>query len=494
MKRIFYSLILVLSIFILDLRFCQAQNQNNIWCFGDSSGIDFNQNPPTPFRTSLDVRGSCASIADSSGRLLFYAEANGHIQDIGTNVYNQNNVQMPNGDSIIGGGWYNELLILPYPGSTNKYYLFTSTLYTHLGLYYSIIDMSLNAGLGDVTLKNIPLNSNPVWDAQAAVKHANGRDWWLIDKDLSTGGSNGNNLFYIYLVTQDSIFQLQQNIGAINQTDLGGMCFSKNGDKLLFWSVNGLLELFDFDRCTGLLSNYRLITNIPSINYRYFGGAFSPSGNYIYTSTNNLPSDVYQYDINAVDISASRITIASVDTPTYVGGQLRLAPDDKIYWACVWNDGSHFNYPYPDSAFTGTTMNLSVINNPDLPGSACNFTYYNFYLGGTRTYAGLPNNPDYSLGSISNSICDTLSSVNFLNPFVAISISPNPFTENVHIEQLDHSAEGHVFRIFDSMGRMVYSNRIKSEYETLNLSFLPSGLYMLFIDNHPVSFKLIKLN
>lgn len=53
-------------------------------------------------------------------------------------------------------------------------------------------------------------------------------------------------------------------------------------------------------------------------------------------------------------------------------------------------------------------MNLSVINSPDLPGAACDFQPYSFYLGGKRTYWGLPNNPDYDLGPLVGSPCDTL--------------------------------------------------------------------------------------
>jgi hypothetical protein len=52
---------------------------------------------------------------------------------------------------------------------------------------------------------------------------------------------------------------------------------------------------------------------------------------------------------------------------------------------------------------------LSVINEPDSLGAACNFTPYSFYLGGARTYWGLPNNPDYDLGPLVGSPCDTLS-------------------------------------------------------------------------------------
>ncbi|MBK7388877.1 MAG: hypothetical protein IPI23_07330 [Bacteroidetes bacterium] len=58
-----------------------AQKRGNVWCFGDSAGIDFsNLGLPQVFTSSLDTRGSCASIADTSGQLLFYAETNGNLR------------------------------------------------------------------------------------------------------------------------------------------------------------------------------------------------------------------------------------------------------------------------------------------------------------------------------------------------------------------------------------------------------------------------------
>lgn len=58
--------------------------------------------------------------------------------------------------------------------------------------------------------------------------------------------------------------------------------------------------------------------------------------------------------------------------------------------------------------------NLGVINLPDSPGLACNFQPWSFYLGGKRTYWGLPNNPDYELGPVTGSICDTLTGINYI--------------------------------------------------------------------------------
>ena len=93
-----------------------AQKRNNIWCFGDSSGIDFNlPNGPVPISTILNTRGSCVSIADTSGQLLFYSAYDETAGIFGTDpvkVYTKYNSVMNNGDSIKGGGWYKELVIV----------------------------------------------------------------------------------------------------------------------------------------------------------------------------------------------------------------------------------------------------------------------------------------------------------------------------------------------------------------------------------------------
>ncbi|HQP02691.1 MAG TPA: hypothetical protein PK337_10360 [Bacteroidia bacterium] len=89
--------------------------QNNIWCFGDSAGIDFNASLPSTFNSSIKGRGSCTSIADSTGNLLFYAYTRATLFGKTTLVFNYTHQLMDNGDSIVGEGWYNELTIIPDP-------------------------------------------------------------------------------------------------------------------------------------------------------------------------------------------------------------------------------------------------------------------------------------------------------------------------------------------------------------------------------------------
>ncbi|MBK7388266.1 MAG: hypothetical protein IPI23_04080 [Bacteroidetes bacterium] len=81
------KILIILMLFVFSGS-CIAQKRNAVWCFGDSAGIDFsNLGSPQVFSTSLDTRGSCASIADTSGQLLFYAETNGNLSSNSTQVY-----------------------------------------------------------------------------------------------------------------------------------------------------------------------------------------------------------------------------------------------------------------------------------------------------------------------------------------------------------------------------------------------------------------------
>jgi len=49
-------------------------------------------------------------------------------------------------------------------------------------LWYSVIDMNLNGGNGSVVQNNVILfNDTLSTSGPQAVKHANGRDWWIIE-------------------------------------------------------------------------------------------------------------------------------------------------------------------------------------------------------------------------------------------------------------------------------------------------------------------------
>lgn len=488
---------LVLNIFLYNS--INAQKQNAIWCFGDSAGINFSDTSNlTTFSTALDTRGSCVSIADTNGQLLFYANTRATLPGYTTRVWNRLNQIMDGGDSIVGRAWFNELIIIPRPGFASQYYLFTAGVTIYYGLYYSIIDMSENGGLGKVIQKNIPIHSFEAWDGMAAIKHANGRDWWLITKDNRSGSPNGSNVFTKYLITDTAIIEILQSSGSVVYGGAGTMTFSKTGTKFLFTTWAGLIEVFDFDRCLGLFSNPIIVTGVRSTgNIVTVGSAFSPDENVVYVSQNDTTSYLFQYSLSAANINASKDTLSVIPHPHVAGGVLRLAPDDKIYWSCVWNNEVTYNFPYADSMFHTENMNLSVISSPNSLGSTCNFSLYGFYLGGKRTYWGLPNNPDYSMGPLSGSICDTLASISSILDLKErfFNVYPNPTSDYIFINFSRECGQNIELKIYDLYGKIILQKEMKQFNQELNIITLPKGMYIIKVNNGKINseVKLMKL-
>ena len=341
--------------------------------------------------------------------------------------------------------------------------------------------MSLNGGLGAVIQKNIQLNTYQASDGLGAVKHGNGRDWWIITKDYDSNIAQDS--LHVYLVSPMGIQESIQQTGVAFEGGLDDMTFSKDGSKFLLTAYNSVIETMDFDRCTGLFRNANVIFH-SSLIESITGSAFSPNGKVAYYSTADANSYLIQLDLTAANVWASRDTIAALSHPFEAGGRLRLAPDNKIYWSCAWTNGINFNYPYQDTMYHTENMNLSVINDPDVVGTGCNFSLYSFNLGGKRCYWGLPNNPDYDMGPLVGSNCDTLfSGVNEIKEHQSFELYPNP-TNNRFIIAL-HSTinSGGLVVISDQLGKQVKVIKLdlNSITQEVNTSEIEPGIYFVSV-------------
>lgn len=396
-----------------------SQNKNSIWCFGDSAGIDFrNLSNPVPISTGMDGRGGCSSISDSAGNLLFYSFS--YVTYQLTKILSADHAVMTNSNLMPGWGLYNDNLILPKPGSNHEYYNF------FLGsggavdtTYYALVDMNLNGGLGDVVRKNVPIGAYYPADCLTAVKHGNGRDWWLLGK-LGSNPFTNFNRFFVYLITPDSVYNpIVQDFGNAKDVAFQKIIWHPNYDRFIVINTRGYMAEFNFDRCSGTISLNRDIFTEQQSNFSrvFFDGAYSANGNVLYVSRNSYAGTsgdngyLLQFDLTAVDIAASCDTLDSTRYVPFDSGAVRRGPDGKIYYAQPYIPSNAMNYPYADSMYNYINMNLGVVNYPDSLGSACDFRPFSFYLGGKRTYWGLPNNPEYDLGPVVGSACDTINSV-----------------------------------------------------------------------------------
>lgn len=474
-----------------------SQGIDNLWMMGYESwagfpyggiNIDFNSGTPNIYGVNRiqNFKATNANITDNSGNLLFssngvwIADATGDtmLNGSGLNPSNYTASNTPYGLYIAQGN-----VIIPAPRNSELYYLFHITIdettlgghYITHNLYCSTIDMSLNGGLGAVINKNaVILNGDIVPGKLTAVKHGNGIDWWLI-------GHLYNSYSYVKFLIDSAGIHGPYNIGAgVLRLDATGQCaFSADGNKMAYYDVITDLDIFDFDRCSGTLSNFIHIAIDDSAQSA--GVAFSPSGRFLYVPSMNY---LYQYDLQSSNIDSSRITVGIWDgfyspQPPFATYFFlaQLAPDNKIYINC-----------------SNGTQAIHVINYPDSIGLACDLCQHCVQLPFYNAFT-LPTPPNYHLGNLPGSICDTLLSVNNLTD-LKFSFYPNPVTNKLqlHFEQ-DYCIDQ--IRISNILGEIFYTDQNSGSLKdnvTINTEHLSPGIYIcnLSILERNISFKFIK--
>lgn len=346
--------------------------------------------------SALEFYITALSMADAEGRLIFYTN--------GIDIENADWQPMQNGNGIhapvLGGLTISQgALALPFPGRPDQYALLhvrrayipppVSTIGV-LELKYSLLDLSQNSGLGAVIEKNTTLLADTLqFGKLTAVRHANGRDWWLLVAEA------WSNRFYRILFDPAGFHVLDaQTIGETLFPGVGQAVFSADGSKYVVYDTYQFgtpdaVDVYDFDRCSGLLSNHRRFST--TSNLLAGGVSISPNSRYLYVHTT---FQVSQFDLNAADIAESRVDVATYDGyespfPTHFFAG-RLAPDGKIY-ICTSN---------------GTDV-LHVIHQPDEAGAACMLEQHGIRLP-TYNASSMNNLPSYRLGPMDGSACDTL--------------------------------------------------------------------------------------
>ena len=485
-----------LSCIILLLFGVKANGQynNNHWAFGDSAYINWsNPNNPTVGISAHTFRNGSASISDSNG-ILLYTGYNYNLNPVRPSVWNKFDIDITDTGRIYGGLWYHSSLFIPDPGNDSIIYLFTIgvTSASRYGFYYSRINFKANNDSGEVIQKNVQLNNFPAFDGLMAVRHGNGRDWWVVSQRwFAPSGQVASNEFTLYLISPVGISgPFLQNIGSMHSTNLGHLVFSSGGNQFVNVSIRGLIELYNFDRCTGLITSTIPIEQEPSSSpypNTHLNCAFSPNNERLYVmsfSQISLAYYIYQFDLTAPDIAASKTVIDSFSNAEGMG-EMRLATDGKIYVACF---DLTYSWPYPDTSTAYTTINnnLSVINFPDSLGIACDFQPFSFNLGTGRSYFGLPNNPDYELGAWVGSPCDTLTVGLTENEKDDVFFQAwyNPEWNMIHVNASKLKGKSGVLRLFDVEGRVVVERKVEviaGGYFTgeIGMNGIASGVYIV---------------
>src|SRR5690606_18686619 len=284
--------------------FCQGAPE--VWRFGEAAGVVFTPGNPLPVAappsTLFSSMGGSATVTDSKGNLLLSATEY-HVFD-----RNDNRLSTFTGNSInnynsmvayTGTNATQSSLIVPFPYDTNRFYVFS--LSSMGQLFYSIVDKTLNNGLGDVVpgKKGLTITSG-LAEKLTAVKGCN--NIWVVTKSAHA------NKFLAYSISDTglNLTPVISNVGSlpVNRERCGVIKFSPDGRKMAAASFNynystnpfsyfGGLELFDFDPFSGELSNAQLIDS----NTTLYGACFSPDGTQLYVSAHE-EKKVYQYDVS----------------------------------------------------------------------------------------------------------------------------------------------------------------------------------------------------
>jgi len=370
--------------------------QTNVWYFGHYAGLKFvNGNPVALSNGQIDNLEGSSVLCDNYGNLLFYTD--------GITVWDKNHNPMPNGTGLNGNSSSTQTLLVKKPGNCMQYYIFYTDGQVLNNSYYSVVDLTLNGGLGDVVTasKNTFLH-HPVTEKITSVVHQNGTDVWIIFHELNS------NKFMSYLISSTGLnaIPVTSNAGPTHTNMIGYMKASHNGNKLaaaVTFNLDVRAEVYDFDKLTAIVSNPVVFNNWNGA----YGLEFSPNDSILYVSKFWDPSnELYQIDLTNLS-PFSYTSISSGSNVHYDYCALQLGPNGKIYMARGSSGGQNY---------------LSVINNPNTLGAGCNFVSNGFTLApGTYGRAGLPTfhqglfnfiQNDFTFSSTSCSTFDFLSSIN----------------------------------------------------------------------------------
>ena len=483
------KLVLVFLVFAIN---ATGQGYNHQWLLGnyyflqDPKGRMFIDNNSIALQTEfrkMPFLGSQANISDVNGNLLMAS----------------NGIWIANatGDTMLNGGGLNPSpftsnwmfglpisfsnIFLSFPNDSINYLLIHSTLWSTLfpalsGIYYTKVDLSLDGGLGGVSLKNDTIFSDSLSWGIGACRHANGRDWWVVamrDREPE---------LYTLLLTPngiDTVFVQPISFASNRVGNVSSLVFSPKGDQLLYCLprdqgaggsvANGTVLIFDFDRCTGLINNMNSIETSPS-SYLW-GLAFSSSGNFAYACNSNF---IFQIDMNNLSVN----TVAQYDGYISPPGDpccatsfmnMYLAANGKIYVT----SGS-------------SVQHLTVINYPDSAGLACDVQQHSIDLVDYLHLRSVPNHPNYYLG------CDTTLGCPCLTTGIEepgghdfrFNVEPNPTNGNFKITYLLPQNKSGKLEVVDINGRRIYEMNLPP-WSTMQEVSLPkniaSGVYNCMI-------------
>lgn len=409
-----FFLTLFSALLLLNIAAVGQYQSPPVWLFGDHAGLDFRGGAPTPASSALSTHSSRPAIqCDDNGDVLFYADGLG-IRDAAGSV-------MPGSENPIWNnyrsGWNLNAAIVPHATDTNKYYVFNTFpskgdppygAYFSGQLTYSVVDMSLNGGMGGVVSGQTHILLDKNTGHYMTVISGSKCNYWVV---VQTGFTTRDYSFKCYRVDEQGVSTTPvvspfPVVPALNPNGngtavgarAGNIIYSHTRDKIIVSYESSDVTAYDFDRATGKVSNavallwpYKMAERVSSSTIPAI--CLSPDEQFLYTSgysstnpgagfvLNQYPLSMFGGQLSAgtpvtIFNPASRKFLAVEDGNgiAYQKSAMQLGPDNKIY-----------------HCFTMGQSFVGCIEQPNTAGLACSFLPDKVKLQtGTFTTSSLP--------------------------------------------------------------------------------------------------------
>ncbi|MBO2009111.1 gliding motility-associated C-terminal domain-containing protein [Hymenobacter negativus] len=390
-----------------------AQGEYSNWYFGRRADLHFAPagGAPRPLLGSaMTATSGCATLSDAAGNLLLYSN--------GEQVWNRQHQLMPGGQSLGGNTLVAQgcAVVRVQGTATPTAYLFTQRYTSALSAFVTgtpiAAEIQLNGagGLGQVTQTGLPVVADTILQRlgerqfapyQALVRHANGRECWLLTRLHQQG------IFLATLLDGSGQWPCRRTVVSrvlptrisSSTTFPGALVASPDGRTLLYNDV-ATSFLMSFDPATGQVSTplqlvYPTPTIPSSINPYALSGIFSSDGTRLYVNRIYQPSGNYgsavqviQYDLSAGNSAATATTGIEIYSVASSGNNGlpwygQRGPDGIIYFSVT------------------ESASLDAILSPNARGRACRYSPGYQSLGGRTSLQSLPVQPnDVNLGAL----------------------------------------------------------------------------------------------
>ena len=384
---------------------------------GNGSVLNFNSLPPIAIfspEIKLDFDKTNAILSDSLGSILMYSNGQAiyggnHLPIINGDTINYSQkwdwLALPNEDGEIkpNGFRINQLIgIIPIPNKIDEWlvlYQNYENVIDSLGYYELWSSRVFRNSQNELEIIEKDIVVNQTLNKQGmitACKHANGRDWWVLQSNMDSVYSYKIDEYGIKL---DHIQVIEYDISRSN----GQSKFSPDGSQFSYFgkraglASDSIADIFHakFDRCSGYLEDIKVASYHAKLSVLNNGLEFSSNGNFLYISERER---ILQFDTREEDFLMNPLIVGEWDGFTCIDwwdrdvtfGIMQRGPDNKIYISGA-----------------NQCFYVHTIDNPDEKGLACNFNQRairleSFHIG------TVPNFNTLRLGPLDGSSCDTL--------------------------------------------------------------------------------------